>query len=222
MTNPPDSSTVLETTVGRVSAMTLIIPIRQDLVPPLLIEVGPDHLPAIRIGGGPPVRPVENLMRSFEAVKMLVAARQPMGLNQVATIHFARWVIINEGQDLLFCANYDTSLDQYLTDFMVIANTPNGPYMDIVFGNCVGYPGSEPTGFINWARTWLVETSLFFPTISDVTVKDIDWLRKFRHFYTEFDRFAQEVPASDWPPELHEKYQDMKRQVNAIDLSVVI
>jgi hypothetical protein len=222
MTNPPDSSIILETTVGRVSAMTLIIPIRQDLVPPLQIEPGPDHLPVISIGDGPPVRAVENLLKSFEAVKQLVAARQPMGLNQVATIHFARWVVINEGQDLLFCANYDTSLDQYLTDFMVIANTPHGPYMDIVFGNCVGYPGSEPTGFINWARSWLVETNLFFPTISDVSVKDIDWLRKFRHFYTEFDRFAQEVPSCEWPAGLHEKYEDMKRRINAIDLSVVI
>lgn len=220
LTSPPGTP-ASETTVGRVSAMTLIIPIKQELVSPLRVEPGPDHLPRISIGAGPPVRPVENLRTALNAVTMLVESGTPMGLNRVATIHFARWVIINEGQDLLFCANFDTSLDQYLTDFMVIANTPTAPYMDLVWGNCVDYPGSEPIGFTAWARSWQVETTLFFPTIADVTVKDIAWLRQFRHFFIEFDRFAQEVPAGKWPTELFAKYQELKSRTNMIDLSVV-
>lgn len=220
MTILPGTSTPAEVTVGRVSAMTLVFPIKQDLAPPVVVEVE-NGVPTIRLGDGPPVRPSENLQTAFEAVKLLVASGIPSGLNQVATIHFARWVIINGGQDLLFCANYDTSLDQYLTDFMVIANTKHAPYMDLVFGNCVGYPGSEPTAFINWARSWQIDTSLFFPTIPDVSVKDIDWLRQFRHIYAEFDAFAQEVPGEQWPPDLLAKYNEMKSRINAIDLSVV-
>jgi hypothetical protein len=63
---------------------------------------------------------------------------------------------------------------------------------------------------------------LFFPTISDVTVKDIDWLRKFRNLFTAFDRFAQEVPEDRWPKELFDEYQKLKFATNAIDLSVVL
>lgn len=221
MTILPGTSTPAEVTVGRVSAMTLIIPIKQELAPPVVVEVSEDGIPTIKLGDGPPVRPAENLKTALDAVKLLVASGIPSGLNQVATIHFARWVIINDGQDMLFCANYDTSLDQYLTDFMVIANTKHAPYMDLVFGNCVDYPGGEPTAFINWARSWQIDTSLFFPTIPDVSVKDVDWLRQFRHFYTQFDSVAQEVPADEWPPKLLEKYNELKSNINAIDLSVV-
>lgn len=218
----PGSGVPAETTIGRVSAMTLIIPIRQDLVPPLVTRPGEDGSPVVSIGTGPPVRPVENLRTALSAVAELVAASQPMGLNQVATIHFARWVIINGGRDLLFCANFDGSLDQYLTDFMVVANTREAPYMDIVWGTCVDYPGSEPTAFVAWARRWLIDTTLFFPTIPDLTIKDIAWLRQFRHLFCAFDRAAQMVPDDSWPPELLAHYRQLKTATNAIDLSVVI
>ncbi len=222
MTKLPGQPSVVETTIDRVSAMTLIIPIKQELVQPLTVTVDHNGTPVLGMGDGPFVRPVENLVLAFEAVKELVATRTPMGLNQVATIHFARWVVINEGSDLLFCANYDTSLDQYLSDFMIIANTKHAPYMDMIWGNCVDYPGSEPTTFIKWARSWLVPTTLFFPSIPDVTVRDIAWLRKFKHLFDEFDEFAQEVPAETWPAELREKYEKLKRDANQIDLAVVL
>ena len=218
----PGADAPAETTIGRVSAMTLIIPIRQDLEPPLVIGKGEDGYPAISVGDGPKVRAVENLRVAFGAVAQLVESGKPMALNEVATIHFARWVIINEGRNLLFCANFDTSLDQYLTDFMIVANKPSAPYMDIVWGYCVDYPGTEPTAFVAWARRWLIDTTLFFPTIADVTVKDIAWLRQFRHLFTRFDGFAQTVPPDRWPPELLNQYRQLKRAANSIDLSVVI
>lgn len=222
MTQLPGAGAPAETTIERVSAMTLIIPIRQELERPL--EIGQDSAgyPTISYGDGPPVRAVENMRTAFGAVATLASLHQPMALNEVATIHFARWVIIDEGRNLLFCANYDTSLDQYLIDFMVIANTKAAPYMDIVWGGCVDYPGGEPTAFIAWARRWLTDTTLFFPTIADVTVKDIAWLRKFRHLFVQFDQQAQAVPREQWPAELLESYREMKRAMNEIDLSVVI
>jgi hypothetical protein len=213
---------VAETTVNRVSAMTLIIPIRQGLEPPFVIGKGADGYPTFGIGDGPWVRPVENLRTVFGAVAALAGARVPMGLNEVGTIHYARWVIINDGEDMLFCANFDSSLDQYLTDFMVIANTPTAPYMDALWGRCVDYPGGEPTTFIDWARRWQIDTTLFFPTISDVTVRDIYWLRQFRKLFTDFDKVAQEIPADQWPPALRDEYEKLKAKANNIDLSVII
>ena len=136
MSKLPDQPSVVETTIGRVSAMTLVIPIKQELVQPLTVTTDSSGAPVLGLGDGPFVRPVENLVLAFEAVKQLVATRTPMGLNQIATIHYARWVVINEGSHLLFCSNFDTSLDQYLSDFMIIANTKHAPYMDMIWGNC--------------------------------------------------------------------------------------
>lgn len=222
MANISSYMEVAETTVGRVSAMTLIIPIRQGLEPAFVVGKGADGYPTLQRGDGPWVRPVENLQTVLGAVAMLADAHVAMGLNEVGTIHFARWVIINEGQNLLFCANFDSSLDQYLTDFMVIANPPQAPYMDALWGLCVDYPGGEPTTFINWARRWQINTTLFFPTISDVSVRDIYWLRQFRKLFTDFDRVAQEVPANQWPAELRVAYEKLKAETNSIDLSVII
>ncbi len=218
----PSSDSITETTVGRVSAMTLIIPIRQGLEPPFVVGRGADGYPTLQVGEGPWVRPAENLRVVLGAVAALAGAHVAMGLNEIGTIHYARWVIIDDGRNLLFCANFDSSLDQYLTDFMVIANTPQAPYMDALWGRCIDYPAGDPTTFIDWARRWQVDTTLFFPTISDVSVRDIYWLRQFRKLFTDFDRVAQEIPADRWPADLHTEYQKLLAKANSIDLAVII
>lgn len=219
----PGEPSVEATTINRVSAMTLIIPIKQELTAPLMLGPPPgfDRSAA-------PVRPVDNLRTILMAIQALAAEGKSNALNEVATIHFARWVVINGGQDLLFCANYDTSLDQYLSDFMTIANRRptrkdphHVPWMDLLWGNCVDYPGGEVTAFVEWARGWQLETTLFFPSISDLTLRDIAWLRKFKHLFDGFDEFAQEVAPPLWPKELREEYESFKEQVNAIDVTIV-
>ena len=39
-------------------------------------------------------------------------------LARVGTIHFARWVVIDQGRRVLFCSNYDGSLESYMDDFI--------------------------------------------------------------------------------------------------------
>jgi len=57
-------------------------------------------------------------------------------LARVSTIHFARWVFINEKKRLLFASNYDGSLDSYMDDFI----NKVGWGLNLVFSNGVGYP----------------------------------------------------------------------------------
>jgi len=59
-----------------------------------------------------------------------------LNLDGVDTIHFARWIIIDEGRRLLFCSNYDGSLESYMNDF--INKVAWG--LNAVFSNGVGYP----------------------------------------------------------------------------------
>jgi hypothetical protein len=60
-------------------------------------------------------------------------------LARVGTIHFARWVFINNKRRLLFASNYDGSLETYMDDFI----NKVGWGLNLVFSNGVGYPATR-------------------------------------------------------------------------------
>ena len=57
-------------------------------------------------------------------------------LARVSTIHFARWVFMDDKKRLVFASNYDASLEGYMDDFI----NKVGFGLNLVFGNGVGYP----------------------------------------------------------------------------------
>jgi hypothetical protein len=57
-------------------------------------------------------------------------------LARVPSIHFARWVFIDNKKRLVFCSNYDGSLESYMDDF--INKVAFG--LNVVFSNGIGYP----------------------------------------------------------------------------------
>ncbi len=59
-----------------------------------------------------------------------------LNLNGVDTIHFANWVVIDQGRRVLFMSNYDGNLEDYMNDF--INKVAWG--LNIVFSNGVNYP----------------------------------------------------------------------------------
>jgi hypothetical protein len=59
-----------------------------------------------------------------------------LGLEGVDTIHFARWVLIDDDRRLLFASNYDGSLESYMVDF--VDKVAWG--LNLVFSNGAGYP----------------------------------------------------------------------------------
>ncbi len=64
-------------------------------------------------------------------------------LARVKTIHFARWVFVNERKQMFFASNYDGSLDSYMDDFI----NKVGWGLNLLFSNGVGYPRTN----------WLIE-----------------------------------------------------------------
>jgi len=60
-------------------------------------------------------------------------------LTRVTTIHFARWVFLDDKQRLLFASNYDGSLESYMDDFI----NKVGWGLNLVFSNGVGYPRTD-------------------------------------------------------------------------------
>lgn len=57
-------------------------------------------------------------------------------LARVTTIHFARWVFLDDKKRVIFASNYDGSLESYMDDF--INKVAFG--LNIVFSNGIGYP----------------------------------------------------------------------------------
>jgi len=60
-------------------------------------------------------------------------------LARVGTIHFARWVFLDDRRRLFFGSNYDGSLDSYMDDF--INKVAYG--LNLVFSNGIGYPRTD-------------------------------------------------------------------------------
>jgi hypothetical protein len=57
-------------------------------------------------------------------------------LTRVQTIHFARWVLLDDKQRLFFASNYDGDLESYMDDFI----NKVGWGLNLVFSNGVGWP----------------------------------------------------------------------------------
>ena len=99
---------------------------------------------------------------------------QPPGpiIGKISTIHFARWVIVNNGSNLLFVSEFDGSWQDYLRDFT--RETPGG--LDAIWGNCDDYPAggaADFEAFSAYVSAHELHTNLFYAAYPDLTVKAI-------------------------------------------------
>lgn len=220
------SSTGRSKTVGRVSEMTNIVRIKQGFT--TKIGLGADGKPGL-LPNEPPVRYVDNLRSVFQLVAFETTKGKTV-LDDIATIHFARWVILPGDEQLLFTANFDGGWEQYIHDFVTFTNTgkptndnsTGAPWMDLIWGNCEGYPGTKDfPAFLDFIEQGMIDTTLWYPTIDDVTLRDIAWLRQFRRLFAAFDEQALAVDRTQWPPALLAAYDTFKQSVNRIDVTDV-
>jgi hypothetical protein len=99
-------------------------------------------------------------------------------LGDIATIHFARWLIIDNGKRLLFFSNFDGSWENYLGDFVDRA----APGLTLAWSNTFEFPrtrfliskgAKDEERFKNWARKYQVFTQVWYSAYPDLTVKNI-------------------------------------------------
>lgn len=97
---------------------------------------------------------------------------------RISTIHFARWVIIDDDTRLLFTSNFDGSFEDYIQDF--VREIPEG--LDRIWGNCEGYPGSIPIdSFFDYINAHKFANNTFYAAYPHLTVPDVKNCEKWRN-----------------------------------------
>ncbi len=99
-------------------------------------------------------------------------------LARVGTIHFARWVFLDDRRRLFFASNYDGGLDSYMDDFINKA----GFGLNLVFSNGIGYPrtkfllsggASDEQSFKAFLRRHQVPTDVWYKAYPGLTAFDL-------------------------------------------------
>lgn len=100
-------------------------------------------------------------------------------LGGIPSIHFARWVIIDNGTRLMFFSNFDGSWENYLGDFIDKAATG----LTAVWSNTRNFPTTEflltrgatdEQNFKEWARAAQIPTDLWYSAYKLLTVENIN------------------------------------------------
>ena len=100
-------------------------------------------------------------------------------LTRVNTIHFARWVFLDNKQRLFFASNYDGSLESYMDDF--INKVAWG--LNLVFSNGVGYPrtnwlildgAKDEQKFKRYIRRHELPTEVWYSAHPGITAFDME------------------------------------------------
>jgi hypothetical protein len=100
-------------------------------------------------------------------------------LARVNTIHFARWVFLDDRRRVFFASNYDGSLETYMGDF--INKVAWG--LNIVFSNGLGYPktnwlvmdgAKDEQPFKDFLRRHQLPTTVWYDAAPGVTAYDME------------------------------------------------
>lgn len=109
------------------------------------------------------------------------AARHIFGrgyLTRVQTIHFARWVFVDNKRRVMFCSNYDGALESYMDDF--VNKVAWG--LNLVFSNGVGYPSTrflikggaeQEAKFKRYLRNRQLPTQVWYKAYPGLTARDL-------------------------------------------------
>lgn len=107
-------------------------------------------------------------------------------LLNIPTIHFARWVLIDNNRHVLFFSNFDGSWQQYLGDFI----DQSGWGLSGIFSNTVNFPKTrfmitggayDEEHFLAWSRSTQIPTQNWYSAYHDLSIKNINNNTKIRN-----------------------------------------
>lgn len=96
--------------------------------------------------------------------------RTQEAINQIGTLHEARFVMLDGGTRLMFASSFDGGWDKYIDDF---AATAIGLNFDETFGHTQGYPGVRSPAVKDWFMARAIEAGNFVAAYPEPTVKQV-------------------------------------------------
>ncbi len=115
------------------------------------------------------------MLFSRTLIKNLFVKGKLMG---IPTIHFARWVLIDNNKHMMFFSNFDGSWNQYLCDFIdksgwgltsIFSNTKNFPKTNFVFTG----GAYDEEHFLAWSRGTQILTQVWYSAYHHLSIKNI-------------------------------------------------
>ena len=100
-------------------------------------------------------------------------------LARIRTIHFARWVFLDERKRMVFFSNYDGTVESYMDDFI----NKTGFGLNTVFSNGIGYPRTnwlvldgcqDERKYKNFLRRHTLPTQVWYKAYSGLTAIDLE------------------------------------------------
>jgi len=145
-------------------------------------------------------------------------------LANVPKTHIARFAVIGDvyyqdhpsdedhlkSQYLLWCANFDGALDDYLDQ--LAANIPDE--VEAIWKHCVAYPGTgDRAAFRQYMKDCQVKTTHFFADYPDGTVQQVLRSLDVQRNFIDFALRGQEMDAD----QLKEHFYDFVDQIDAAE-----
>ncbi|MBS0264462.1 MAG: hypothetical protein JSS02_21180 [Planctomycetes bacterium] len=111
---------------------------------------------------------------------------RPGRLGRIRSIHFARWVFLDNRRRLAFFSNYDGSVAAYMDDFI----NKTGFGLNMSFSNGVGYPRTnwllfagcaDERKFVEFERRRTLPTQVWYKAYPGLTAVDLERNTLLRH-----------------------------------------
>jgi hypothetical protein len=133
-----------------------------------------------------------NVLESAHALIAAIAKNHFAYVGQlggIPTIHFAKWLLIDDDRRLLFFSNYDGSWESYLGDFIDQAaeglNVAWSCTREYPKTKLLAYEGAkDEESFKGWGRDCQMPTQVFYSAYPDLSIQAINnntWIRYRLH-----------------------------------------
>jgi hypothetical protein len=96
--------------------------------------------------------------------------RTQEAVNQIGTLHEARFVLMDGGKRLMFASSFDGPWDVYIDDF---ATTDIGLNFDETWKHVQGYPGVKSPNIKEWFKEHTVVAGNFVAAYPEPTVQQV-------------------------------------------------
>ena len=158
------------------------------------------------------------MAKKFKALLEKAHKTRQNAIRKMATIHNARWVILDEdllpgidGPHVLFSVNYDGLLEGYLEEF---ATVDEGP-LNQAFSEAVGWPRARPIkNFIEYVKAHQHPASLFYANYPRATVgyvnRAMQWKEKTDNFIKILEGLPKDKPEQ-WQAATQKFLKDLSK-----------